>query len=121
MKRLLIAVVASAALAIPAAAVADSCANVSRAPADCNSPASCGGPLVQGNWLWLPSVGVPFPAWGFLSPGGEDSVDLDAAGAQGNYTNGQTSSLLGVSALCDGNGNASDVRQGNHGIQSGCE
>lgn len=121
MKRLVAGAFAAAALALPAAAVADSCANLSRAPADCSSPATCGGPLIQGNWLWLPSIGVPVDAWGFLPPGREDSVNLDAPGAQGNYTNGQTSSLLGVSAVCTGGGNAQNARQDANGIQSGCE
>ena len=35
MKRLLIGLIAAVALGVPAAAVADSCANVSRAPAAC--------------------------------------------------------------------------------------
>jgi hypothetical protein len=120
MKRFIVSAAAAVALAIPAAAVADSCANLSRAPADCNSPATCGGPLIQGNWLWLPSIGVPVQAWGFLPPGREDSVQFDAPGANGNYTNDQTSSLLGVSVHCDPSGDPSN-RQQTNGIQSGCE
>jgi hypothetical protein len=119
MKRLLVGAVAAAALAIPAAAVADSCANVSRAPADCGM--TCTAPVVEGNWVWLPSIGVPFPAWGFAVPGGEDSVENGLPGANGNYTDGQTSSLLGVSAICRGGGNAQTARQGTKGIQTGCE
>jgi hypothetical protein len=118
-KRLLIGLMAAVALGIPAAAVADSCVNVSRAPAACGF--SCTGPVIEGNWVWLPSVGAGFPAWGFAPPGAEDSTGFGFPGAAGNYTNGQTSSLLGVSAICKGGGNAQDARQGAHGIQSGCE
>ena len=42
-------------------------------------------------------------------------------GANGNYTNGQTTSLLGMSAICQGGGNAANARQNTHGIHSGCE
>ena len=120
MKKLLGAVAAAVALAIPAAAVADSCSNVSRAPADCGMNCAA-GPVTDGNWVWLPSIGVPFPAWGKAPPGTVDSVGLGLPGANGNYTNGQTSSLLGVSAICQGGGNADAARQTDHGIQSGCE
>ena len=119
MKRFFVGVIAAVALAIPAAAVADSCANVSRAPADCGM--NCTAPVIEGNWVWLPSIGVPFPAWGFAPPGAGDSVDAGLPGANGNYTNGQTSSLLGVSAVCQGGGNVQNARQTTSGIQSGCE
>ena len=99
------------ALAAPAGAFADSCANVSRpAPPDYQAGS---GPLVVGHWVWLPSIGVPEQAWGFATPG--------TLGTSGNYTNGQTVSLLGNSAICDGNGTATAARQTDHGIQSGCE
>jgi hypothetical protein len=39
-------------------------------------------------------------------------------GANGNYTNGKTSSLLGVSNNCPPGNNP--ARQTTHGIQSGC-
>jgi len=95
-------------------AFADSCANFSRA-----APAPTGpGPIIRGNWVWLPSVGAPIDAWGFAPPGAADSVDFGFPGASGNYTNGATSSLLGVSAICSP-GNAH--RQTTNGIQSGCE
>jgi len=94
-------------------------ANVSRAPAACGL--DCSGPVIEGNWVWLPSIGVPVPAWGFAPPGAADSVNDGFPGANGNYTNGQTSSLLGVSAVCQGGGNVQNVRQGTSGIQSGCE
>jgi hypothetical protein len=113
-----VAVLLTAGALSASAAYADSCANVSRAPAACGT--SCSGPVVDGNWVWLPSIGVPVAAWGFAPPGREDSVDLGLPGANGNYTNGQTSSLLGVSAVCQGKGNAQNARQTDHGIQSGC-
>lgn len=95
-------------------ALADSCANVSRA-----APAPTGpGPVIRGNWVWLPSIGVDVQAWGFAPPGTTDSTAFSFPGANGNYTNGQTSSLLGVSAICTGSVAA---RQTTNGIQSGCE
>src|SRR5262245_50670795 len=108
--------VAVIALAFPAAAVADSCANISRAAPPCGM--ACTEPVIVGNWIWLPSIHVPFPAWGFAVPGGEESVDNEFPGANGNYTNGKSESLLGVSAHCGPN--APD-KQHDHGIVSGCE
>jgi hypothetical protein len=112
--------------AVPATAFADSCANASRpAPAGYTSSTTYTAPLVQGNWLWLPSLssigatGLP-PVWGFITPGTSDALLLQAPDQNGNYTNGQTLSLLGVSALCS-NSQAFVVRQTSHGIQSGCE
>jgi len=119
MKASLVGLFAAVGLALPAVAVADSCANVSRAPAPCGF--TCTGPVIEGNWVWLPSVGAGFPAWGFAPPGAEESTTNDFPGANGNYTNGATSSLLGLSAVCQGGGNVDNVRQGSHGIQSGCE
>jgi hypothetical protein len=110
------AAVAVGVMVAPGVAFADSCANVSRAPAACGF--SCAGPVIEGNWVWLPSIGVPFPAWGFAPPGAADSVNVGLPGANGNYTNGKTSSLLGVSAVCNGGAAA---RQQSNGIQSGCE
>ena len=116
-KKLLFGVAtAGAVIAVPATAFADSCANLSRAPAPCGM--SCTAPVIEGNWVWLPSIGVPDPAWGFAPPGGPDSVTFGFPGANGNYTNGQTSSLLGVSANCPPGNNPS--RQTSHGIQTGC-
>ncbi len=98
------------------AAFADSCANVSRAPAACGS--SCVAPVIEGNWVWLPSIDPQAPqAWGFAPPGTVDSTMFGFPGAAGNYTNGQTSSLLGVSAVCAG---GAQGRQMTHGIQTGC-
>ena len=112
--------VAAAAALIPIAASADSCANVSRAPAACGS--TCAGPVIQGNWVWLPSIGVPVPGWGFATPGGPDSISFGFPGANGNYQNIQVTgnqSLLDNSATCTKPG--TNNRQTGHGIQSGCE
>ena len=116
MKLVVAAVVAAATLAIPATAFADSCANVSRAPAPCGF--TCTSPVVVGNSVWLPSIGVGLLAWGFAPPGTIDSIQAGFAGANGNYTNGQTSSLLGMSAICKG---TITVRQTTNGIQTGCQ
>ncbi len=52
--RLLAAAVASvAALAAPIAAQASSCANFSRPAPACNL--ACTSPVVDGNWIWLPT------------------------------------------------------------------
>jgi len=100
MRRGLFSLVGGLVLAIALAGVtlADSCANVSRAPADCGW--SCQGPVIEGNWVWLPSIGVPEYAWGFAPPGAPDSIQFGFPGANGNYTNGFTQSLLGHSAYC---------------------
>ena len=119
MKKFILGAFIVVGLALPAVAAADSCANVSRAPAACGF--NCDDPVIQGNWVWLPSIGVPAPVWGFAPPGAGDSTANGLPGANGNYTNGQTSSLLGVSAVCQGGGNVDNVRQGSHGIQTGCE
>ena len=113
-----LAVTATAALliAVPAA-LADSCGNLSRAPAACGT-ACTSGPIIEGNWVWLPSVepGAP-PIWGFNPPGAPESV-LGFPDANGNHAG---DSLLDMSALCNGNGNATNARQSTNGIQSGCE
>jgi hypothetical protein len=76
--------------------------------------------------VWLPSLSAVFgqgdfpPFWGKITPGTSDSILLGAPGANGNYTNGKTVSLLGVSALCR-DSQAFVVRQTDHGIQTGCE
>src|SRR5256885_14396168 len=94
-------------------AFADSCANFSRA-----APAPTGpGPVIRGNWVWLPSVGAPVDAWGFAPPGAEFSAG--PPGANGNYTNRATSALLGVSANCSADGDA--PRPTTPGIPSRCE
>ncbi len=117
LKRFIAPLFAVAALALPAAAVADSCSNVSRAPAACGL--TCTAPVIDGNWVWLPSIGVPVVAWGFAPPGTADSTGFGFPGANGNYTNGQTSSLLGMSNNCPAGNNSN--RQQTNGIQSGCQ
>jgi hypothetical protein len=103
------------ALGVAGTALADSCANVSRAPAACG--ADCQGPVIVGNWVWLPSIGVPEWAWGFAPPGGADSVGFGFPGHNGNYLNGFSASLLGHSAYC-----LKGVNQDkSDGIVSGCE
>ena len=66
------------------AALADSCDNTSRAAPNVTGP----GPIVKGNWVWLPSIGVPVESWGFAPPGTIDSTLFGFPGANGNYTNG---------------------------------
>jgi hypothetical protein len=71
------------------------------------------------------------PAWGFAPPGGPDSVFAGLAGQNGNYTNGQTASLLGMSAFCTGTSGALYKRQDGvfllndpgllRGVWTGCE
>lgn len=109
------------ALAFAGTTLADSCANVSRAPAPCGW--SCSTVVVEGNWLWLPSlvnIGVPAdqlpPFWGFIPPGGPDAQLLGTPGAGGNYQNGFSEWLLGHSAYCLKGVNADK----SHGIVSGC-
>ena len=107
------------ALILVGSVLADSCANVSRAPAKCGF--SCTTVVTDGNWVWLPSLsnvgqtGLP-PFWGFAPPGGPDSVQLGAPGANGNYQNGFSEWLLGHSAYCLKGVNADK----SHGIVSGC-
>jgi len=124
LKLIVAACAAAAALGAPATVLADSCANVSRAPAPCGMDCTS-GPVIEGNWVWLPSIGVPFPAWGFSPPGTTGSVQFGIPDAHGNYLNiARTSSgpdieawLLENSAVCR---KGVPNRQGDHGIQSGC-
>ncbi len=114
-KRLSVLLMGALMLALTAApALADSCANVSRAAPKTTTSS---GPIVKGHWVWLPSIGVPVQAWGFATPGTYDSQLIGKP--HGNYTNGKTESLLGVSAQCDPSKTTS--RQTEHGIQTGCE
>jgi hypothetical protein len=108
------------ALGIAGTVLGSSCANVSRAPASCGF--TCSTVVVQGNWVWLPSlanVGIPDlpPFWGFIPPGTPDAQFIQTPDANGNYTNGFTLSLLGHSAYCLKGVNADK----SHGIVSGCE
>lgn len=130
MKRSILTTAAAALLigVTASAAAADSCANVSRAaPAGWTPTTTYKAPLVQGGWVWLPSLTSIFgpaefpPFWGKITPGTQDSILLGAPGANGNYTNGKTVSLLGVSAVCNTASQAYVVRQTDHGIQTGCE
>jgi hypothetical protein len=91
-------------------ALADACENTSRA-----APAP-GTDTIRGNWVWLPSIGIPVAAWGFAVPGGFASTGLDFPGANGNFTNGQSFALLGTSANCDPSKDTS--RQSTNGIQN---
>lgn len=130
MRRILITIAAALAVLVAgvAPALADSCANVSRAAPQGWTPATVySAPLLKGGWVWLPSLTSVFgpnaqfpPFWGKVTPGTADAVLLGAPGQNGNYTNGKTISLLGVSALCRAS-QAFVVRQTDHGIQSGCE
>jgi hypothetical protein len=119
-KSLLVGALVALALAIPAVAVADSCSNADRAAPACDL--SCTSPVYVGNWVWLPSLNPSLPAkWRFAPPGTIDSTTAGLPDQNGNYTNGQTSSLLGTSALCDPTSTATSARQTVNGIQSGCE
>ena len=115
MKRLsYLVALALAVLAVGAtSAVASSCANLSRpAPND----VVAGQPLTRGNWVWLPSIGVPAPFWGFAPPGSEDAQLLGLPGAGGNHAG---ASLLDMSAIC--RKGIPTGRQTEHGVQTGCE
>ena len=106
LRRTLAAVFAAAAvLASAGTALADNCYNASR-PA----PGSYSGPLIKGNWVWLPSIGVPLDAWGFGSPS--------------NYLNsgGNEAWLLENTPYCAAGGVIfyNGPRTTTNGIQSGC-
>jgi hypothetical protein len=101
-------------LAIAGSAFADSCANISAAPPACHP--DCTEPVIRGNWVWLPSIGVPFEAWGFGVPGGDESVANGLPGDSGNYQDGDTESLLGKSAYCTEGVNTDR----SEGVISGC-
>lgn len=120
LRRLLAVAGATAALAliVPTAAMADDCLNVSRPPAACGM--NCTSPVIVGNWVWLPSIGVPEPAWGFGTPGSIPSIGAGLPGANGNFLNASTDgfSWLGQnSAWCNG---GAPARQTTHGVQAGC-
>lgn len=116
-KVILIGMVTVAALAVPTAAFADSCGNVSRAAPSTTTS----GPIIKGNWAWLPSIdpNAP-PIWGFAPPGAPDSTAFGLPGANGNYSGVHNNqSLLDQSHNCPAGSNTN--RQTSHGIQSGCE
>jgi hypothetical protein len=110
MKRILVPVAMLAMMLLSAvpAALALGCDNVSRAAP--KEDTSSSGPIVKGHWVWLTSRGVDEDAWGFFPPG--------TLGTNGNFTDGKTHSLSGVSAQCDPSKTTS--RQIEHGVQTGC-
>jgi hypothetical protein len=101
-------------LLLAGTALADSCVNVSRAAPDCGL--SCNEPVIHGNWVWLPSIGVPEESWGFAAPGRAESVGNGLPGQHGNYQSGFSESLLGRSAYCTKGVNTDRE----HGLESGC-
>ncbi|HEU4669028.1 MAG TPA: hypothetical protein VFS79_15355 [Arthrobacter sp.] len=113
---------AAAFMFVPVAAHALDCTNVSRPPAACGAVCP-DGPILNGNWAWLPSVfpGAP-EAWVFVPPGSLKDIDPTAPiGQKGNYQNGEGYALL-VNAICDSQGSVLVNRQTEHGIQlmEGC-
>jgi hypothetical protein len=125
LKLLVAAGAAAAALAAPATVLADSCLNVSRAAPACNLDCTS-GPVIEGNWVWLPSLGIPGvpAAWGFSPPGTPESVLNASAASHGNYLNvakttGGEAWLLENSARCRDQSKFVN-HQMTHGIQSGC-
>ena len=104
---------------IPTAAQALDCINVSKPPAECGAVCT-DGPIIQGNWAWLPSVfpGAP-EVWAFVPPGTVEDVGLP--GENGNFQSGEGFALL-VNAICDSHGSVLVSRQTEHGIQlmEGC-
>lgn len=110
-----------ATMAVPGTAFADSCSNVSRPAPACDL--SCTSAVVDGNWVWLPSIGIPDPVWGFSPPGTPTSnglLGIQLPDANGNYLNqqGNFAWLLENSKICSTGGVPN--RQTTHGIQSGC-
>lgn len=106
--------IAVVALLAPAsAAFADNCFNVSRPSGGLSTnPAdfSQSGPVMVGRWVWLPSIGVPEPFWGFDPPT--------------NYQNANPDHwLLAKTPYCAAGGvvnPGATSRTYTHGIQSGC-
>jgi hypothetical protein len=103
--------VAAALFATAGTALADNCYNASRPGGNLSTnPADFSSPYFKGRWLWLPSVGVPLPAWGFEVPS--------------NYQNsgGAESWLLANTPYCEAGGILfyNGPRTTDHGIQSGC-
>ncbi|WP_433874393.1 hypothetical protein [Sinomonas atrocyanea] len=119
MRRLLAVAGTTAALLLAgSAAYADDCVNVSRAPAPCGTDCTQ-GPVIEGNWVWLPSVDANAPAaWGFATPGSAVSQGFGFPGGSGNYLNdrGGFSWLLENGVCANGN----TARQTSHGVQTGC-
>jgi hypothetical protein len=110
-----IAVGASVCVALvfgPAAgAFADNCYNASRPSGGLSSnPADFSAPVIKGQWVWLPSVGVPQPSWAFEVP------------ANFQNSHGAESWLLAKTPYCAQGGVLfyNGPRTTTHGIQSGC-
>jgi hypothetical protein len=118
-KSLAAAGLAAAFMFVPTAANALDCYNASRPPAACGAVCT-DGPILKGNWAWLPSVfpGAP-EAWVFVPPGTVEGFGLP--GENGNYQDGEGYALL-VNAICDSQGSVLVSRQTEHGIQlmEGC-
>ena len=113
-------------LAVPLAASANDCVNLSRGM---GNAASQQGLVTKGNWVYLPSIctvfdcggDTPPPLWLFLPPGSALSGVLGNGSLHGNYTNGVTDHLLGKSAICTKFPyQTNDPRQTDHGIQNDC-
>lgn len=105
------AVVAAMTLLAPAgAALADNCFNISRPSSLSSNPADFTAPVTKGNWVWLPSVGVPIAAWGFGAPANY----LDSAGSE--------AWLLENTPYCSQGGWLfyGGPRTTTNGLQSGC-
>jgi hypothetical protein len=116
-KVLAVAGATAALMMIAGPAFADDCVNLSRPAPECNM--SCDAPVMSGNWVWLPSIGIDEPAWGFGTPGSIPSQEASAPGSAGNYLNdrGGVSWLLENSAICN---DLVPSRQTTNGIQTGC-
>ena len=119
-KSLYAAGLAVAFVLVPTAAQALDCVNVSKPPAACGSNCT-GGPIIKGNWAWLPSVfGPEAPTyWVFVPPGTVEGLGIP--GENGNFQSGEGYALL-VNAICDSTGGVLENRQTGHGIQllEGC-
>jgi hypothetical protein len=111
MKRKLLALTLAAGFALggPVATFANDCHNVSRA-----APANPDQFQMQGNWAWIPEA----QAWFFVVPGSPLAAEAGTPDANGNFTNGRTDHLLGMSANCDPSKTTS--RQTTNGIQNDC-
>lgn len=102
---------ATALLTTAGVALADNCFNASRPGGGLSTdPADFTAPYFKGRWVWLPSIGVELPAWGFEVP----SNYLNADGAE--------AWLLENTPYCEAGGILfyNGPRTTSHGIQSGC-
>jgi len=98
-------------LAFAGTALADNCFNASRPGGDLStSPADFSAPVLEGRWVWLPSIGVPLAAWGFEVPFNY----LGSGGTEGW--------LLENTPYCEAGGVLfyGGPRTTEHGVQSGC-